>query len=62
MGYRCVVLGAGRQGTAYAYDMWGFGGAAGVLLPDQSAVPSDLFVRESARRGIEVQTRVQGLR
>jgi hypothetical protein len=62
MGCRYAVLGAGRQGTACAYDVWGFGEPDGVLLADQSAVLSDLFVRELARRGTEVQTGVQGLR
>jgi lysine 6-dehydrogenase len=36
MGYRYAVLGAGRQGTACAYDMLRFGEAEGVLLADQS--------------------------
>jgi hypothetical protein len=62
MGYRYAVLGAGQQGTACADDLCRFGEADGGLLPDQSAVPSDLFVRESARRAIGVHTRVQGLR
>lgn len=37
MGYRYAVLGAGRQGTACAYDMIKFGEADSVLLADQSA-------------------------
>jgi saccharopine dehydrogenase-like NADP-dependent oxidoreductase len=36
MGYRYAVLGAGRQGTACAYDMIKFGEADEVLLADQS--------------------------
>jgi len=36
MGYHYAVLGAGRQGTACAYDMIKFGEADGVLLADQS--------------------------
>ena len=36
MGYQYAVLGAGRQGTACAYDMVKFGEADGVLLADQS--------------------------
>ncbi len=36
MGYRYVVLGAGRQGTACAYDMIKFGEAESVLLADSS--------------------------
>ncbi len=36
MGYRYAVLGAGRQGTACAYDMIKFGLADSVLLADQS--------------------------
>jgi len=36
MGYRYAVLGAGRQGTACAYDMIKFGEADSVLLADQS--------------------------
>ncbi len=36
MGYRYAVLGAGRQGTACAYDMIRFGEAESVLLADQS--------------------------
>ncbi|HNS52521.1 MAG TPA: saccharopine dehydrogenase C-terminal domain-containing protein [Anaerolineae bacterium] len=36
MGYRYAVLGAGRQGTACAYDMVRFGEADSVLLADQS--------------------------
>lgn len=36
MGYQYAVLGAGRQGTACAYDMIKFGEADGVLLADQS--------------------------
>jgi len=36
MGYQYAVLGAGRQGTACAYDMIKFGEAEGVLLADQS--------------------------
>jgi lysine 6-dehydrogenase len=36
MGYRYAVLGAGRQGTACAYDMIKFGDADSVILADQS--------------------------
>lgn len=36
MGYRYAVLGAGRQGTACAYDMIKFGEAESVLLADMS--------------------------
>ncbi len=36
MGYRYAVLGAGRQGTACAYDMIRLGQADSVLLADQS--------------------------
>ena len=36
MGYQYAVLGAGRQGTACAYDLIRFGDAEGVLLADQS--------------------------
>jgi lysine 6-dehydrogenase len=36
MGYKYAVLGAGRQGTACAYDMIKFGEADNVLLADQS--------------------------
>ena len=36
MTYRYAVLGAGRQGTACAYDMIKFGEAESVLLADQS--------------------------
>jgi lysine 6-dehydrogenase len=36
MGYRYAVLGAGRQGTACAYDLFRFGEADSVLLADQS--------------------------
>lgn len=36
MGYKYAVLGAGRQGTACAYDMIKFGEADSVLLADQS--------------------------
>lgn len=36
MGFRYAVLGAGRQGTACAYDMIRFGNADSVLLADQS--------------------------
>lgn len=36
MGYRYAVLGAGRQGTACAYDMIKFGEADSVLLADLS--------------------------
>jgi lysine 6-dehydrogenase len=36
MGYRYAVLGAGRQGTACAYDMIKFGEADSVVLADQS--------------------------
>ncbi len=37
MGFQYAVLGAGRQGTACAYDMVKFGDAERVLLADQSA-------------------------
>ncbi|MGD8793908.1 MAG: NAD(P)-binding domain-containing protein, partial [Anaerolineae bacterium] len=36
MGYKYGVLGAGRQGTACAYDMIKFGEADSVLLADRS--------------------------
>jgi lysine 6-dehydrogenase len=36
MGYRYAVLGAGRQGTACAYDMILWGSADSVVLADQS--------------------------
>ena len=36
MGYRYAVLGAGRQGTACAYDMVRWGDAESVVLADQS--------------------------
>jgi lysine 6-dehydrogenase len=36
MGFKYAVLGAGRQGTACAYDMIKFGEAESVLLADQS--------------------------
>ncbi|MFN2167660.1 MAG: saccharopine dehydrogenase family protein [Anaerolineae bacterium] len=36
MGFRYAVLGAGRQGTACAYDLIKFGGAKTVSLADQS--------------------------
>jgi lysine 6-dehydrogenase len=36
MGYRYAVLGAGRQGTACAYDMIKFGEADSVVLADRS--------------------------
>jgi lysine 6-dehydrogenase len=36
MGYQYAVLGAGRQGTACAYDLIKFGEAEGVVLADQS--------------------------
>jgi lysine 6-dehydrogenase len=36
MGFNYAVLGAGRQGTACAYDLIRFGGADSVLLADQS--------------------------
>ncbi|HET7291841.1 MAG TPA: saccharopine dehydrogenase C-terminal domain-containing protein [Vicinamibacteria bacterium] len=35
MGFRYVILGAGRQGTAAAYDLALFGGAASVILADR---------------------------
>jgi lysine 6-dehydrogenase len=38
MGYKYAVLGAGRQGTACAYDMIKFGEADSMLLADQSLV------------------------
>lgn len=34
MGYRYAVIGAGRQGTAAAYDLGRFGDADGILLAD----------------------------
>ncbi|MDQ6643997.1 MAG: saccharopine dehydrogenase NADP-binding domain-containing protein, partial [Chloroflexota bacterium] len=36
MGYRYAVIGAGRQGTAAAYDLARFGDADYLLLADQS--------------------------
>ncbi len=36
MGFKYAVLGAGRQGTACAYDMIRFGEASSVVLADQS--------------------------
>ncbi len=50
MGYRYAVLGAGRQGTACAYDMIKFGEAEQVLLADRSL--------EAAQTAVE---RVNGL-
>lgn len=43
MNYQYVILGAGRQGTACAYDLIRFGGGGRVLLADQS-----LLVAEAA--------------
>lgn len=45
MGYRYVVLGAGRQGVALAYDLLANGEADDVLLADLDA--------DGARRGLE---------
>ncbi|RPI56411.1 MAG: hypothetical protein EHM56_04510, partial [Chloroflexi bacterium] len=47
MGYNYAVLGAGRQGTACAYDMIKLGEAESVLLADQS-----LAVAEAAARRV----------
>jgi lysine 6-dehydrogenase len=50
MGYRYAVLGAGRQGTACAYDMCKFGEADSVLLADQS-----LAVAQAAAQRVNEQ-------
>jgi len=50
MGYRYVVLGAGRQGVAAAYDLGRFGKTEGIVLADLQA--------EAAEAGA---TRVNGL-
>ncbi|MEJ2210957.1 MAG: saccharopine dehydrogenase C-terminal domain-containing protein [Anaerolineae bacterium] len=47
MGYQYVILGAGRQGTACAYDLIRLGDAGRVLLADQS-----LSVAEAAARRV----------
>jgi len=41
MGYKYAVLGAGRQGTACAYDMIKLGEAESVLLADQSLAAAE---------------------
>jgi len=46
MGYNYVVLGAGRQGTAAAYDLARYGSAQGLLLADQDG---DLAQEAAAR-------------
>ncbi|MBI3994744.1 MAG: saccharopine dehydrogenase NADP-binding domain-containing protein [Nitrospirae bacterium] len=45
MGYRYLILGAGRQGTACAYDLARFGGADRIILADSS--------REFAQKSLE---------
>jgi len=45
MGYRYVIIGAGRQGTAAAYDLARFGEAESILMADLSL--------EAARRAVE---------
>jgi lysine 6-dehydrogenase len=45
MGYRYAVLGAGRQGTACAYDMIRFGEAQSVVLADQSLEAAERAAR-----------------
>ena len=47
MGYKYAVLGAGRQGTACAYDMIKLGEAESVLLADKSLAAAEAF--EAAR-------------
>ena len=54
--FHCVILGAGRQGTAAAYDLVRFGGAARVVMADArldaarqaAARVNDLLGREAA--------------
>ncbi len=46
MGYRYLILGAGRQGTACAYDLARFGGADRIVLADASRA----FARKSVER------------
>jgi lysine 6-dehydrogenase len=45
MGYKYAVLGAGRQGTACAYDMIKLGEADSVLLVDQSPAVAEAAAR-----------------
>ncbi len=66
MGYKYAVLGAGRQGTACAYDMIKLGGADSVLLADQSLAVAqaaaervnDLLATDKAR-AIQLDVRDQ---
>jgi lysine 6-dehydrogenase len=59
MGYSYAVLGAGRQGTACAYDMLRFGEAEQVLLADQSR---EVAQAAAARlKGLLATDRVQGI-
>jgi len=46
MGYRYLILGAGRQGTACAYDLALFGEADRIILADAN----ESFARKSADR------------
>ena len=55
--FHYLVLGAGRQGTAAAYDLARFGDAAGITLAD-----SDLSRAEAAAARIAVLTGFAGLR
>lgn len=57
MGYRYAVLGAGRQGTAAAYDMVRFGEADSVLLAD-----NDLPRAEAAARRVNELTKASRAR
>jgi lysine 6-dehydrogenase len=59
MGYNYAVLGAGRQGTACAYDMLKFGEAEQVVLADQSLE----VARAAAERvnGLLATDRLQGI-
>ena len=57
MGYRYAVLGAGRQGTAAAYDMVRFGDADSVLLAD-----NDQERAEAAARRVNELTHTQKAR
>ena len=61
MGYKYAILGAGRQGTACAYDMIKLGEADSVLLADQSlsvaqeaAGRVNSLLRTNSARGIQL--------
>jgi NADPH-dependent 2,4-dienoyl-CoA reductase/sulfur reductase-like enzyme len=56
LAFRYVILGSGRQGTAAAYDLARFGGAARIVAPGahrmERAVAAANVMEEPARRGI----------